>query len=70
MKVKALVSMCIKKISISKGSIADIDKKVAKKLAKDGLVEIIQTQEKKIEKRRKKDDTPKEEVVEVKEDVK
>lgn len=68
MKVKALVSMCIKRISISKGSIADIDTKVAKKLAKDGLVEIIQTQEKKIEKRKKKD-TPKEKVVEVKEDV-
>lgn len=69
MKVKALVSMCVGRSSISKGSITDVDIKVAKKLAKDGLVEIIQTQEKKIEKRKKKDNTPKKEVVEVKEDV-
>ena len=69
MKVKALVSMCVGRSSISKGSTADVDIKVAKKLEKDGLVEIIQTQEKKIEKRKKKDNTPKKEVVEVKEDV-
>lgn len=69
MKVKALVSMCVGRSSISKGSVADVDIKVAKKLAKDGLVEIIQTQEKKIEKRKKKDNTPKKEVFEVKEDV-
>lgn len=56
MKVKALVSMCLKNFtSIPKGQVIELDNKVAKRLEKDGLVEIIKEEKKKVKKEKKEE---------------